>query len=213
MIFQLCLMLAAASTWVTPLPTEIGSDEPQISFDLNGNIVELIQIPHGLNRVVFASTYKNLENSWSDLLQLSIMSGDVQDLRLVVDPCGNACAVWKLREGNLEKIQAAVYKTANDQWSSSVDLSALSGEICITHAAMNGSGDIFVAWKEIFNNYDTFYTITFSKELEKWSKPNSERLPKMGMESFAPFLDPRKNTYLNDALKDMNVIHDLNFSH
>lgn len=193
-----CLPVIAV-TWATPM--EDDSKEPKISFDTNGNIIELIQIPHGFNRVVFASNYSNLKNSWSDLLQLSILGGDAKNVRLVVDPYGNACAVWKINEGNLEKIQASIYKASEDQWSSAKDLSEWGCDICLTHAAMNGSGDVFVAWKELYNEYDIFYTVTFSQSSGKWSRPVSEPFIKLEKGSFSPFLNPMKNAFINQALE------------
>lgn len=196
----------SASTWATIVPMEPLSDQAQIVFDENGNIIEIIKLPFGSNHVIFSSTYKQATNTWAELTQLSTLDEDVRDIRLVYDPLGNAAAVWKISNGLYEKIQAAVYSASKDQWSQTEDLSTMAPILFMTHAAMAESGDVFVAWKELFDQFDVFYTVTFSQSSEKWSRSKSELFLKMETGPISPFLDPKKNAFLNNALNELGVL-------
>lgn len=194
----------AASIWATPLfELKLDLSESQVAIDDDGNIIEVLNSDYGLNHVVEAKTYRNAPNSWSDFIPLSTLDVDAHSLRLVVDPKGNAVAVWQISDGVQEKVQAAIYSSSANSWSKTKDLSEFDINLSISHVAMGESGNIFVAWKQSSDDYDIFSTVIYSQASHKWSKPTSKILQHCENEKPGMFVDPLKDAMLKNKLKSI----------
>jgi len=159
-----------ACTWATPVIELKSIYGPQIAIDRDGNIIEISIANQSTNRVVEATTYRHSTNSWSKPIVLSALDMNASNIRLTVDPDGNAAAIWQITDGQHEKIQTALYTSSEDIWSSTSDISEMEQNIVVTHVAMAETGNIFVAWKKSNNHLGGLKTVTFTRGRDKAAK-------------------------------------------
>lgn len=170
-------MRLAATPWATPvLESTPNTDESQIAIHPEGNMVVISTIEYGLNHVIEAKTYRHSTNSWSEPKYLSTFDMDAHNPRITVDPEGNAVVIWQITDGIQERLQAAIYTSSTDSWSSTKNLSKMTSNISVTHVGMSESGNVFIGWKKSNPDKEIFKSVTFSQALEKWSRPNTQIL-------------------------------------
>jgi hypothetical protein len=83
------------------------------------------------------------------LLVITLASGsheEIDSINLVIDPAGNALAVWKDKEA--EDLVASRYRAATEAWAAPVPIDSefTSEPSEIGSLAINDVGDIVAAW-------------------------------------------------------------------
>jgi len=128
----------------------VNSQDPQVAMDPAGNATVVWQAEVGSVKVIKACRY-DISTGWClTVTTISEPGVNSKDPQVVVDPAGNATAVWQAEVGADKIIQACRYDVEAvwpDGWSAVENLSASSEVAKDPQVAMDGLGNAMVVWE------------------------------------------------------------------
>ncbi|MCI0381961.1 MAG: hypothetical protein L0207_02775 [Chlamydiae bacterium] len=175
--------------WSTPIDVfDPGqpAQRPQIAVDAAGNGIAVCERSNGTNSIIQTAT-KPFGGNWSTPVDLSAPGQSAVRPQVVVDPIGNAVAIWRRNNGVNDIIQAAT-KLFGENWSTPVDLSAAGQDADFAQVAVDPAGNAVAVW--LRNLITQAATKPFKNN---WSTPVD--LSDVGLTIFTPqiTLDPAGN--------------------
>jgi ABC-type phosphate transport system substrate-binding protein len=137
----------AGGAWSAPVGLSLANGYnrfPEVAIDDGGDAVAVWQHDNGPSSVIQTAS-RPAGGAWSAPAGLSLPVSDVGDSQVVVDPAGDAVAIWTIFNGANYIIQTAS-RPAGGAWSAPVGLSSAGQNAGGVRAAINGSGDVVATW-------------------------------------------------------------------
>lgn len=131
-------------TPTSPVDIAPGLDSPQVAVDPAGNAVAVWFGAEGGNSVIFSSTLP-FGGSWTTPVRISALGEDATSPQVVVDPAGDAVAVWSRFNGTHFVIQLAVLPFG-ETWTSPVNVSASNVDSFEPQLGIDDAGNVVVVW-------------------------------------------------------------------
>lgn len=133
---------------------------PQISVDFLGNLTAVWEQFNGTNTVIQSST-KLFGRDWQRIPdRLSSLGQNAKEAKIVLDPNGNATAIWLQSDGTNEIVQAST-KPFGRNWQSRVDqLSSRGQNAKDPQISVDSQGNITAIWLRSNAANDVVETIT-----------------------------------------------------
>ena len=162
----------AAPTWrpATTLtdPTDDSLDQ-HVAADAQGNVTAVWRSTDGGATYSVQTASRPSGGTWSAPLPLSDAAQSAFAPEVVVDPAGNATAVWYRSNGTKYVVQAST-RPAGGGWTPAVDLSETSQDAFLPALATTPSGAVTVVW-ERSNGTNTIIQSSTRSLGGVWSSP------------------------------------------
>lgn len=122
-------------------------DQPQVSFDPDGNAIAVWHQSNGSIFSIWANRY-TAGGGWegAELLETDD-SGDAYDAQVAFDLSGNAIAVWEQGYGGYYSIWANLY-TAGTGWGTPVPVETETGDTWNPRIAFDSFGNAVAVWSQ-----------------------------------------------------------------
>lgn len=137
-------------SWSTPVDLSLtGQDAslPRVAADGSGNVVAVWNRSDGSDDIIQGSRSTNGGASWSTPANLSESSQSAGHQRLAVDGSGNAVAVWKRYDGNVDIVQSSRLLAGGVSWSTPVNVSPDGIQAATPQVAVDGEGNAVSVWR------------------------------------------------------------------
>ncbi len=155
-LIESALRPAAGATWQEPVTLSdekntlaLGSTPtPQVGFDAQGDVVAVWHRYNGSESLLETAARPATTGVWQEPVELS-SEGEYTgaDVRLAVDPQGNAVAVWeRFVEGSGWAVVGAVGSAQTDAWQAPVELSTAANYVTPASVALDASGNALAVW-------------------------------------------------------------------
>ena len=125
--------------------TGYNTEQISVAVDPNGNTVAVWQASDGSNQRI-QSASKPFGGTWSAFEFISETNQDADSPQVVIDPNGNAVAVWHAFDGFAPFIKASS-KTLTGSWTSPATIYTFLNPIGVPHVAMDANGNALVVWE------------------------------------------------------------------
>lgn len=178
----------ASQTWSLPkiISQAIsigGSMTSQVAVDAIGNAVAIWQTIDDAECSIQAATYDFASKVWST--PVNIVSTNLTDETLtlhqiVVDPAGNAIAIWQYSDRLAFNIQAAAYDFTSKVWSKPINLTPISINKQIAYfpqIAVDPAGNAVAVWQYFDGTVFNIQAATYDFTSKVWSMPVNLILP------------------------------------
>jgi hypothetical protein len=147
---------AADGGWKVAEAIDVGGDfveVPEIAVDANGNVIAVwLRLNAAGNLDVFANRFSATSAMWGTPQLLETGDGLALDVRLSMDPDGNAIAIW-FQEDTVSfdiDIWANRYDTSNASWDAApTAISDTTGVAINPSLAIGADGSAVVVWEDI----------------------------------------------------------------
>src|SRR5580704_3656333 len=125
-----------------------------------GNVfyIKMGLVPLSVTIAVLVLQSGPLTADWTGASDLS-SGGDAENVRLSVDPAGNAYANWQLSLTNTKVIQSSLLSVGGS-WTSPINVSDPSDSINDHELAVDWSGNAYAAWNPVEGGSEAFILAT-----------------------------------------------------
>ena len=143
---------AAINAWSTPVTALIGPNGstvigPRIAIDAGGNVLAAWRL-EGTHNAIRAARLDRATLSWGQVTDLSPASSlnIFAPPEVAVDRDGNGITIWKRREGDLVRLQAASYDAAGRTWGAALDVTPPGWTAGGEHVGFDAVGNATAVW-------------------------------------------------------------------
>lgn len=138
-----------SNAWV-PIPEPLTilvfmGSYPKVHFDNQGNAMAAWGVYDGNKIAIEAARLPVDASSWKRLDDCTQLSKDISHFEFVLDPSGNAVAVWECHQNPLQ-IYAASLASDSSSWSEPVLLSSEKSAAACPKIALDREGNAVAAW-------------------------------------------------------------------
>ncbi len=143
----------------------------RVAMDASGNAVAVWMQIHGNAVSMWASRYAAKPGKWGSTTRLKGIAHemDSQLAGLVMDPKGNAVALWTVSGTKGNAIWAARYAVADNKWT--VKAIVEHGDAHTPSIAMSDNGNAMAAWVQSDGKRDRIWASRQGAGNGKWGKP------------------------------------------
>jgi hypothetical protein len=164
--------------WSQPVDVSLAgysAQLPQLAVSKEGVVTAVWYRSAGNGRVVQSSTLHS-GGLWSLPVDVSIAGRDSYKPQVTVDSIGVLTAVWYRLEDSNVIIQSS-RSSADGDWSTPVDLSALGGNAYDPQLAVDVAGNVTAIWIRFNDNDEAIVQVSARQATGDWTQPVDLSLP------------------------------------
>ena len=150
-------------------PGPIIGAETHVAVDGIGNFFAIR--PVGVSDALIATTRSLGTGTWEAPQQISGPNPLHSSAQLVVDPFGNATAVWTRSNGTGDVLQSASRPAATGVWQAPVDISSPDADASAPSLAVGAQGDVTAVWTLTVGTATSIQSATRSRGSDVWGEP------------------------------------------